>query len=635
MKQHYTGTAVREDPPAQANGTLDDAIDSPSRVQIPAWLVFVLVLLLAAAYTYSRLKIGWLPEDDGVLANSALRVLQGQLPHRDFVEVYTGGLDFIHAAAFRLFGVNLVSLRLCLFIFFLGWLPAIFFIARRFFPATGAGAVTLLAAAWSISNYPTPMPSWYNLFCAVYGAAALLRYIETENRRWLFFAGLCGGVSFLVKVIGLYYVAAVLLFFVFREQVMNSGAKPSCSGWLYRAFSIAGLLAFPAAIVIVMRQRFDDREFIQFLLPSAALVALLVWREFRLPASASSGRFATLFRMAVPFGLGMAVPLVLFLAPYGMSGSLRVFSAKVIGGTAAHVQALGIRRPESGYSLILAAVLVAIVAAASFWQRARGLVLTIIIGAAGTLLLVLCFRTDAVAQAIWSSAALSTPLFVTLGAALLLVKPPEGNALSAIRQQQVMLLLAVAAVCSLVQFPFAAPIYFCYFAPTLALAVGAIVSMKGRPGNPALLMCVLALYTLFAVGKVTPGVIYDNAGFKSAPVEKRLGLPRAGGLAIEHTQFYEAAYRTVMEHAGNGIVLATPDCPDVYFLTGLRNPLNNDNALPPQQILNTIRNNALRVIVINPNALFSRASVTPEVIDAVAAQFPNRVQIGKYWVCWR
>src|ERR1035438_3469802 len=59
--------------------------------------------------------------DDGALSQSALRVMQGQLPHRDFAEIYTGGLSFIHALAFRIFGVNLISLRICVFLFFLAW----------------------------------------------------------------------------------------------------------------------------------------------------------------------------------------------------------------------------------------------------------------------------------------------------------------------------------------------------------------------------------------------------------------------------------------------------------------------------------------------------------------------------------
>ena len=149
--------------------------------------------------------------------------MQGQLPHRDFGEIYTGGLSFIHALAFRAFGVNLMSLRICVFLFFLAWLPAVYYIALRFTSAIAAGAITLLAVAWSYPNYPAAMPSWYNLFFATFGAAALLRYLEVRTRRWLFVAGVCGGVSILIKVIGAYYIAGALLFLAFLEQSESRG----------------------------------------------------------------------------------------------------------------------------------------------------------------------------------------------------------------------------------------------------------------------------------------------------------------------------------------------------------------------------------------------------------------------------
>src|SRR6202158_916351 len=158
------------------------------------------------------------------------------------------GLSFIHALAFRMFGVNLMSLRICAFLFFLAWIPAVYYVALRFTSAIGAGAITLLAVAWSFPNYPAAMPSWYNLFFATFGAAALLRYLDVRRARWLFVAGLCGGVSILIKVIGAYYIAGVLLILAFLEQNEQSyersyehsdheSAGPGKSAVSYRVFS--------------------------------------------------------------------------------------------------------------------------------------------------------------------------------------------------------------------------------------------------------------------------------------------------------------------------------------------------------------------------------------------------------------
>src|ERR1019366_3776202 len=284
---------VREQGPESVAAASESELALVTAAQ--GWVVRLMVLgavlTVAGLYVVVHIGRGWVPADDGTLSQSALRVLQGQLPHRDFGEIYTGGLSFIHALAFRAFGVNLMSLRICVFLFFLAWLPAVYYVALRFASAIGAGAITLLAVAWSYPNYPAAMPSWYNLFFATFGAAALLRYLEVRTRRWLFVAGVCGGVSILIKVIGAYYIAGALLFLAFLEQSENSRESSersstksladeySQNSWPYRVFSVSALLLFLATLVLVLHSRLGMAELFHFLLPSAVLVGLILRRE--------------------------------------------------------------------------------------------------------------------------------------------------------------------------------------------------------------------------------------------------------------------------------------------------------------------------------------------------------------------
>ncbi len=140
-----------------------------------------------------------MPRDEGTMAQSAERTLQGELPHRDFDEGYTGLESYWNALAFRLFGTELISMRYAMFPFFLAWVACVFLIAARFMPPWAAGGLTLLAVAWGPPNYTAPAPSWYNLFFATFGVAAVFRYIDGQQRRWLRLAGLFGGISFLFK----------------------------------------------------------------------------------------------------------------------------------------------------------------------------------------------------------------------------------------------------------------------------------------------------------------------------------------------------------------------------------------------------------------------------------------------------
>src|SRR5216684_7621997 len=89
-------------------------------------LIFLIVWFFSIAYVAGNLRRGWVPHDEGILGQAAERVLQGEMPHRDFNDPYTGGLSYLDGAAFRLFGVNLLVLRYVLFGFFLAWVPAVY-----------------------------------------------------------------------------------------------------------------------------------------------------------------------------------------------------------------------------------------------------------------------------------------------------------------------------------------------------------------------------------------------------------------------------------------------------------------------------------------------------------------------------
>ena len=246
--------------------------------------VLLLVWLVSAAYVFPFRLRGWIPHDEGVLAQEAEFVLHGELPHRDFVEIYTGGLSLWNSLAFRAFGIRLTSIRLALFLCFLAFVPAVFAIASRFGPPLGAGLVTLLAVAWSLPNYFADAVCWYNLFLAVWGTLALLRHVETGRRRWLFLAGVLAGISFLFKVTGAHLVAAALLFLVYREQQLSAPGsrgpgKPRLSGFLVFKASALGL--FLAFLFLLVRDRLAEMEFVSFLLPSATISGFLVWSEAR------------------------------------------------------------------------------------------------------------------------------------------------------------------------------------------------------------------------------------------------------------------------------------------------------------------------------------------------------------------
>ena len=82
-------------------------------------IFLIIIWILSAVYVFTFVDRGWIPHDDGSLAQMAERVLGGELPHRDFDEIYTGGLSFLYAVAFKILGLKLISIRIVFFLFFL------------------------------------------------------------------------------------------------------------------------------------------------------------------------------------------------------------------------------------------------------------------------------------------------------------------------------------------------------------------------------------------------------------------------------------------------------------------------------------------------------------------------------------
>jgi hypothetical protein len=598
------------------------------------WLV--LTLLLSAAYMYAWTNAGWLPEDDGVLAQSALRVMQGQLPHRDFAETYTGGLSYLNAEGFRILGVSLVTLRIVMFLLFLAWVPAVFYIASRIASPLAAAGITLAAVAWSVPNYPTPMPSWYNLFFAVFGAAAIFRSMETHAGRWLFLAGICGGLSFDAKVTGMYYIAAVLLFLVYREQEsQNETNAPTGIAYVYRIFVIGALAAFLAALVMLVRRQLDNPDITHFLLPSLFLVVLLIAGELRSKEGSSLRRFRALFGMIAPFGLGFLIAVGALLAPYALSSSLGAFARGVFTAGLARAQEIAGAPPSPAQLLFLPAVLLLAIALAILWERAAGwapAIVTAVALSAGLFLV----DSPAGLLRVWLSVSLMTPLVVALGAGVLHLRPVYADALSPLRRQQLMLLLALAALCSIVQFPFAAPIYFCYCAPLTGLALLALTAVRRHPANRLVLTMLLAAGIVFAAVRITPRYIYRNFEFRpDSPPLQSFHLPRAAGLRGAFAGNYETAAKIVREHSPNGLLIATPESPELYFLSGLRNPTGNDLGLSPGELSQVIDRPDLNVVAINLQPIFPQNLPPPALARRLAGLFPHSQRVGRYWIGWK
>jgi hypothetical protein len=104
-------------------------------------------------------------------------------------------------------------------------------------------------------------------------------------------------------------------------------------------------------------------------------------------------------------------------------------------------------------------------------------------------------------------------------------------------------------------------------------------------------------------------------------------------------------YREVMallrSHARGSYVYAGPDTPEIYALTGLRNPtrslfdyLDPSDSARGQSLLGTLRGHGVTAIVVNPRPSFS-PRLERRTVDRLRVEYPLHATVGPFDVRWR
>lgn len=507
----YTQRAMAS---AAAHGGTCTPGDQPASSRHSQWLLLA-VVVFSTLLLMARLNVGFNPADDSAQAHIAERVLHGERPHVNFPVAYTGGLEYLHAFALHLFGNRVLSLRLMLLVFFVAWVPAFWYIAYKLSSTATASLLTLLAVVWSVPVCPSPLGSWYGLYFATFGTAALFRYIETRRSRWVFLAGVLAGLSFLAKISGLYFLVAALLFLIFDEQNVQDEVQvretyvPDVS---YSVLLTLVLVGFDIMLLLLLRSKANVTEAYHFAFPGIALSFLLIAREWGIPRFPVPVRLWQMGGRVLPLLVGALLPVVFFLEPYASSGTLgkwfmAVIVMPIIGWQPSFHSAIN---PIGALCCI---PLLAILAINSQVRSETGRLLAFAaISLLGALALDHSLRSPDFARWVWVSAATAIPLTIIIGVVLLLGGFSRGKQTS-----QLMLLMAVAGLCSLVQFPFSVPFYFCFVVPLGILAFMAVANMVSGNGRLILLLPVAVFYLAFVTLQVLPTQIYSH-GLAFQPV---------------------------------------------------------------------------------------------------------------------
>jgi hypothetical protein len=200
-------------------------------------------------------------------------------------------------------------------------------------------------------------------------------------------------------------------------------------------------------------------------------------------------------------------------------------------------------------------------------------------------------------------------------------------------------MLSVTAVCSLVQFPFAAPIYFYYVAPLVILCLFALSQVASRPPK-FVLAVILAIYLAFPMLPNTAfqmGLSHDPHG-----KHEQLNVGRASGLRVDSkdASTYNRLIPTVQLYAKGKFIYAAPDCPEVYFLSGLQSPSRHyfdyieESADRLDHISRRLEDFHVNLVVIGKEARFT-GPLWPDVRDALDRRYIHLIDLGAFEVRWK
>ncbi len=284
--------------------------------------MFGTVFLFALAMAYLRLGL-FIPlefSDEGMIVYGIWRVSEGELPYRDFHQIYAPSTFFLGGALFRLFGPDLLVLRYLVLAVKAAICVMVYFGARRLSGRSVsllvyAVAVVLLGVSWPIVTTPYP-----NFFATALCLVGVLLFLGLERRvLWgCVLAGLCLGMAATFKqTTGAFAFLAIALSLLTEERRGETLPGPAlllvvrASRWFVLVFSAS-------LVVLYLAPRNPWWNFALLSAPSLFLVAWLVRREFRAPPGPAHQLVA--FERLLALTVSFLVPLVGYGIAYASLG---------------------------------------------------------------------------------------------------------------------------------------------------------------------------------------------------------------------------------------------------------------------------------------------------------------------------
>ena len=165
----------------------------------------------------------WYAPDEGNYASVAERLLKGEVLNLQVQDIHPGYINFVNAAAFRIFGLDLLSLRYPLIFMAFTQAVLIFVLFYRSGRRRMAAAAAVAINALGLVHFLNPTSNWYSLFLVVLIACAFVWLPPAWKGRILVIGFLAGTLVLFRQLSGVLVCMGVVTCLLLESE---PGANP-------------------------------------------------------------------------------------------------------------------------------------------------------------------------------------------------------------------------------------------------------------------------------------------------------------------------------------------------------------------------------------------------------------------------
>ena len=228
---------------------LPDRLPPSVRLRLLEWLLPLFVLSWAYSMQRSVALIGLDLHHDTLMFDAARRMLNGELPFRDFFYQYNLGTVVLHALALKAFGTTIASLKIVTAMAYS--LIAVLIYACGVIQGARWWAFGAAVLWSSLSIFHMPSMNGYHAWSTVYmmtsvmgGALFLLLGLRNRPFVWSFLAGICFNLAFWFKQVAGLQILAVLIWIIYNAlRPMEEAEKARKFRTIFVGYTLGGLVS--------------------------------------------------------------------------------------------------------------------------------------------------------------------------------------------------------------------------------------------------------------------------------------------------------------------------------------------------------------------------------------------------------